>query len=683
MKIWKIFILIVIQMMVVRAAEARICLLPFGELCDIDVAVKTCSACYSKDDGYNCKACASNPDLCECTVIECALGYSAEQESCPEGYRVETSGKSGGRDCIRCVNSGCPEGSDVNPNCGEDYRKVPTEYLSGDELCYKCVSDVCPEGTFKSCPENSEISSGGKTAYGTPCYFCEKTKAPLCGGDDEYAGLEECMDGLPPQYECHKVESCYIRRKICAIKSALISYEFRVENKADGSRKLVAEARNCDDCRHTVGISSANSENGGWDYGWTCDHETEISPVAEGEMFVFIDVNGQITKQTPVNELSKILSVNWEGYVLHYSRSAHSYGSWALFKPKEQAYYSAQVVFLDNTYKRYKIELKSIAKAQKFELIFNMEDFPLNKYDYADTNAVPANKQCFESDGFYGSMESCMKPHQHKDLQPYLYASLGGFEIYDQEGYEDFPQHSLPSQHGGSFLGLYAKYPEHGDCFCTTNNIGSGSPLFGGKGYFALSDCCLDILESNISQAKRDDALVALFLSVKQEAWKNDFKKDVTGAYNDALGLTYKCVYHKASGCYVKIMNKEKECFDFKNAHFKFSCSSSADKVVCQFTLDNSYSNFQKDYLGLYRYDGYVTLYNENTKETTTEYVSAWTNKPFTFKGKGLKVLGCSISRDDTPSVVGDDWNTHLLWETTDPNCALDKTLGENCSLKD
>lgn len=684
MKIWKIFVLMVFQIMATHIAEARVCFLPMAESCDVEFSGKFCSLCYSKEDGFNCeKGCATNSELCECTIIKCAAGYSAEKQDCPEGYEIQKKGKSAGRDCIKCIKQDCPENTDTNPDCDEGYQKAETEYRSGDNVCYKCVSDVCLEGTFKACPKNKKAFDSGETDYGTPCYVCEDIDTPMCEGEGEYSELDDCLDGISPQQECHKSGFCYVRRKICVVGSGVVSYEFNIKNESDGSRSLVATAKNCDKCQHTVGIIGYGGQER-MDYGWACNHTTETSPVNASMMWLYIDVNGQITKQTSISDFSKIISSNWKGYVLQYSRSAHTYGSWSLQNAEDKAYYQAQVKFLDGDYKRYKIELNSIKDAQKFELIFNVSDFPLGKDDYNNDNTLPANKQCFEKDGYYASMESCMKPHQHKALQPYLYASMGGFEVYDKEGLKDFPQSELGTMYGGSFLGLYAKYPEQGDCFCSTNNIGSGAPLFGGNGYFALSDCCLDILEANITEAKQDADFVALFLAAKKEAWEDGFKKDTSGAYNDALGLRYKCVYHKASGCYVKIMNKEKECFDYKNAHFKFSCSNSEDKVVCQFHVDNSYSNYQESYLGVYRYDGKVKIYDENTKKTIEESMSGWSDvdKKLVVKGKGLKVLGCSVSRDDTPSVVRDDRNTHLLWETTDPNCELDKVLGENCSLK-
>ncbi len=176
------------------------------------------------DKCYDCKCTLQNcPDgqelnaaECKCVDARCTDGYSTETTSCPDGFEIETKGKSGNKNCNKCVERKCPAGEVCKPtpcepglgtcipNC-ETIKLGNTVWYyrckcpaNAERMCpsgvvdhntCRCLDDTCPAGTYKQSERDGSSRLYEKCANGqgqlisrtdadSICYKCATEVCP-------------------------------------------------------------------------------------------------------------------------------------------------------------------------------------------------------------------------------------------------------------------------------------------------------------------------------------------------------------------------------------------------------------------------------------------------------------------------------------------------------------------------
>ena len=458
-----------------------------------------------------------------------------------------------------------------------------------------------------------------------------------------------------------------------------MTYEFSTVRGADGKIKMVIKSENCEAVPHTLGVSlfygNLSSTERPYAFGWKCDKEIPFDNVEPYNLYdligIYIDFSGQIapiaSRPFDLQNKNLLFTPDWQGHYMTYNFGKHTSGGWARYYEGHAGFasYAEPITFLDAQKSRYKIDLPSKSCSPQVRLIFHSQDFPSGDY-------------CVEQDGYYATEEACMKPHTQRTILPYITTDISGDNI----------------------LGNRADYPDEAGigCLCAGAGTGSGTPAGLGHGglygprptdetaFFAFSDCCLDMLQADESKLEwQGDTLNQkarkVFLDGKRELLNKVFGGDTYTTNHAGSDLKYFCEYQESSGCYIKKVEIPNSCFDYKDAHFESSCAKDDKKTTCKFRVTNSYDNYNGYNFPLFMYHLNIKVKNAGgaieQKIMTTHMGDNW--RKDTYDGE---VVSCELERDDTPSVVGDSENSHILWQAEGPDCALDKILGDNCSLQ-
>lgn len=697
----RFFVLLWFVMIYAVPAKAAICFAP-GEDCQDSPGIidtsgtraecsSDCAYRGNKGEGWNCTKCNCRGNMWKCEAKQCKNGYSTNVQ-CAPGQNKICDGKSGDLPCCTCglcegagytykktisniCQNPCPYDEEFYESCycPDDYDKD-----SEEDQCqaYKICEVGDPANTKKykefidlrgECAAQGYVSKDS-VEYSSDDYTCGSEPACRECNGEEYYQCTLKTDEEPVPADCE------------TIQNQVITYEFSLVRDADQKRKMVIKSENCDGAPHTLGVGlytkSTSNNTYTHAYGWKCNKEIPLN-AGEGlgsydDVLIYIDFSGLLVPTGPnhndLQNLDMLYNPDWQGHVVRYDFGAHTSGGWATYYEGHSGYaaYSEGPTYLDEQKSRYKIELPSKGCSPQVRLIFNSEDFPTDGY-------------CVEQDGYYASEEACMKPHTQRSILPYVSAGISGDNVLGNR--VDYS--------GGAGIG----------CLCAGAGTGSGTPAGLGHGglygprptgetaFFAFSDCCLDMLQFDESKFEWEgDSLGQkarkVFIDGKRELLNKVFGGDTYNTNRAGSDLKYFCEYQERSGCYVKKVEIPNSCFDYKDAHFESLCTKEANGTKCKFRVTNSYDNYNGYYFPLFMYHLNIKVKNTASGEITQKGLTTgmgdnW--KTATYDGE---VVGCELERDDTPSVVGDSENSHILWQSEGPDCALDKILGENCSLE-
>ena len=696
----RFFVLLWFAMIYAVQANAAICFAPGEDCYDTPGIIKVdtsgitaecsrdCIYHGNKGEGWNCTKCNCRGNMWKCEAKQCKNGYSTNVQ-CAPGQNKICEGKSGDLPCCTCglcegagytykktisniCQNPCPYDEEFYESCycPDDYDKD-----SEEDQCqaYKICEVGDPANTKKykefidlrgECATQGYVSKDS-VEYSSDDYTCGSEPACRECDGEEYYQCTLKTDEEPTSEDCE------------TIQNQVITYEFSLVRDANHKRKMVINSENCNSAPHTLGVAitydNFYNQDYAYAYGWKCDKEIPIDVAEELGMHdvvtLYVDFSGKIVPTGSNNheiDGRMLYNPDWQGHVMTYSFGTDDSGGWGRYYTLDGDYasYGEGVTFLDAQKSRYKIDLPNKGCSPKVRLIFRTEDFP-------------TGGACIEQDGYYASEEACMKPHTQQTLLPYVTSGLSADNI----------------------AGFRFDYPLKGGigCRCAGSGTGSGTPAGLGHGgpygprptseisYFAFSDCCLDMMQANEAEFEwlghDSNGIKAqqVFVAAKKELLNKVFNGDVT---QSDPNFTYFCEYQERSGCYVKKVNVPNACFDYKDAHFESLCTKENNRTKCKFRVTNSYDNYNGYYFPLFMYHFNIKVKNTSSGEITQKGLTTgmgdnW--KTATYDGE---VVGCELERDDTPGVVGDSENSHILWQSEGPDCALDKILGENCSLE-